>query len=147
MYRSPSFVHPHFTSDGLPQEPKYQTVLRGAEDQREVDVDKESSSIPIAEHGAEEMYISSMYTQDTDDIDSDFSSLNSSSHDVNYSVCDSQSSEINHQVVTPGEEAKVNCQMTIEAENDIAVETGMPTECQDKTSNSLLFVKAPKTGT
>ena len=122
--------------------------MRGAEDRREVDIDEESSSIPITEHGAEEMCMS-IYTQDTDDIDSDFSSLNSSSHDVNL-VYSSSSEETNYQVVTPGEEAEVNHQMTIEGlheeQYDITIETGVPTECEDKTSSSLLFGKTPKTG-
>ena len=128
-------------------------VLDGQDDQKERDVDNvpaELTSVPTEEHPTEEMQLQDGgNTQDSDDTDSDFSTLNSQPSSLSHPMFDSQYSEDN-QVVTPidGEEREVNWSVeeVHKGENDVQVVTGVPVECEDKSIKPVVVLATPKTG-
>ena len=152
LQRNPSVIKLSFTHDQ--SKPQYQTVLDGQDDQKETDVDNvpaELTSVPTEEHAIEEMQLDGGNTQDSDETDSDFSSLNSQPSSLSHPTFDTQDSDDN-EVAVPidGEEREVNCQLSVEEAhkggNDIHVVTVMPVECQDKTIEPVVVVAANKTG-
>ena len=150
LRHNPSFV---FTHDQQSKS-QYQMVLDGQGDQKETDVDNapaELTSVPTEEHAIEEMQIDGGNAQDSDDTDSDFSSLNSQPSSLSHPTLDTQYSDDN-EVAIPidGEEREVNCQLSVEeahkGENDVQVVTVVPVECQDKTIKPVVVVTTNKTG-
>ena len=129
-------------------------MLDDQDDQKETDVDNvpaELTSVPTEEHAIEEIQLDGGNTQDSDDTDSDFSSLNSQPSSLSHPTFDTQDSDEN-EVAIPidGEEREVNCQLSVEeahkGENDVQVVTVMPVECQDNSIKPVVVMAANKTG-
>lgn len=151
LHHNPSFVQLEFRSDGPESKSQYQTVLDGRKDDpRELnDVDTDlASSVSVGEHVTEEMLIDG--TQDSDDTDSDLSSLNSQPSSLDcLSMPISQPSYEDNQAVTPisGEDTEPNCQSQPRKENDIHVPVaGYPIQCEDKSTKPVMTLVAPKAG-
>ena len=92
--------------------PHYQVVFDGKDGQKQgtdADVADELTSVPTAEFTAEEMQLDGVNAQDSDEVDSDLSSLTSQPSNLKSSFDVQPSEEIN-QVVTPinGEERESN---------------------------------------
>jgi len=127
-----------FPDDAKPHD-QYTMVRDG---RKELDVGAESLSIPTAECNSEEILL---HMQDSDDIDSDFSSLNSQPPSLG---CPE---EVVNQWVTPidEEEAGVTGQMSDEAvnkdENNLVM-TGVPVECEEESSSSRVPAVVMKAG-
>ena len=96
------------------------------------------------------MQLDGVNAQDSDEVDSgDLSSLTPQPASSLKSSFDAQPSEEINQVVTfiNGEEGELNCQLSIEeAENDIHLVTGVPTECEDEGGKTVIVLGAAKTG-
>ena len=123
-------------------------VLSGRDDPKEsdVDTDVESASVSTVEYRTEEIQLDTLNTQDSDDIDSDFSSLNSSlTHCPG--VFSSQPCEEDNEGVTfmiNVEESEVK--MSVEETNNVSVVTAEPTECEDKSFDTPVALVVAKAG-
>ena len=149
LQRKSSYVkQSDFTNDDTQSKPHYQVVRSGRDDQREsdVDTDVESASVSIVDYATEDMQLDGLNTQDSDDIDSDFSSLNSSLTPC--PLFNTQSSEEGNTFMINMEVSEV--QMSIEETNketyNVSVVTTEPTECEDKSLDAPGALLVPKAG-
>lgn len=150
LRREPSFVKLAFASNGEQPEPQYRKVLDGKDSQRretDVDVADESSSVPTAKYFDEKIQLDGVYSQDSDELDSDISAQGSQPSSLTYPLFDARSSEEINQVATPinGEETEVKSQLNIEEETDANIKTVTPTDCEDQSGKTSFFHAASKT--
>ena len=146
LQRNPSYAKElDFTNDDPQSKPHYQIVWSGRDDPRESDVDTdiESASVSTVDYATEEIQLDGLNTQDSDDIDSDFSSLNSSLTPC--PVFNTQSSEEGN---TFKEESEV--QMSVEETNkemnNVSVAITEPTECEDTSLDAPVALVVTKAG-
>ena len=142
LQRNPSYAKElDFTNDGPQSKPHYQIVWSGRDNPREsdADTDVESASVSTVDYATEEIQLDGLNTQDSDDIDSDFSSLNSSL--THRPVFNTQSSEEGN---TFKEESEV--QMSVEETNNVSVAIAEPTECEDTSLDAPVALMVPKAG-
>ena len=149
LQRNPSYVKQvDFTNDDPWSKPHYQMVWSGRDDPREsdVDTDVESASVSTVDYATEEIQLDGLNTQDSDDIDSNFSSLNSSV--THCPLFNTQPSEEDNTFMINVEESEV--QMSVEETNketnNVSVVTMEPTECEDTSDTpvALMVLKAGK---
>ena len=133
-----------FTNDDTQLEPHYQVVRSGRDDPREsdVDTDVESASVSIVEYATEDIQLDGLNTQDSDDIDSDFSSLNSSLTPC--PLFNTQSSEEGNTFMINIEQSEVR--MSVEETNNVSVVITEPTECEDTSLDAPVALLVPKAG-
>ena len=133
-----------FTNDDTQSKPHYQVVRSGRDDPREsdVDTDVESASVSIVEYATEDIQLDGLNTQDSDDIDSDFSSLDSSLTPC--PLFNTQSSEEGNTFMTNIEQSEVR--MSVEETNNVSVVITEPTECEDTSLDAPVALLVPKAG-
>ena len=135
-----------FTNDDPQSKPHYQIVWSGRDDPREsdVDTDVESASVSIVEYATEDIQLDGLNTLDSDNIDSNCSSPNSSLTPC--PVFNTQPSEEGNTFMISMEESEV--QMSIEETNketyNVSVVTTEPTECEDTSIDAQVALLVPK---
>ena len=149
--REPSFVKLVFASNGEQPEPQYRKVLDGKDSQRketDIDVADELPSVPTAKYFDEKIQLDGVYSQDSNELDSDISAQGSQLSSLTYPLFDARSSEEINQVATPinGEETEVKSQLSIAEETDANIKTVAPTDCEDQSGKTSFFHAASKTG-
>ena len=157
LRRNPSYVKElDFTNDGPQSKPHYQMVLSGRDDPKESDVDTdiESASVSTVDYGTEQIQLDGLNThdQDSDEIDSNFSSLNSSlTHCPVTPVSGTQSCEEDNEGVmftmnVEESEVKISVEETHKETNNVSVVTAEPTECEDKSFDTPVALVMSKAG-
>ena len=157
LRRNPSYVKElDFTNDGPQSKPHYQMVLSGRDDPKESDVDTdiESASVSTVDYGTEEIQLDGLNThdQDSDEIDTDFSSLNSSlthcpvTPMFGTQPCEEDNEGVTFMMQVEESDVKMTVEETHRETNNVSVVTAEPTECEDKSFDTPVALVMSKAG-